>query len=895
MSRSMREYFPVHAHSEFSWLDGMGTVQDMTARAAKLRQPGLALTDHGVMAGAIALYKSCRKADLLPFPGEEFYLVTNVEDQEERERRYHLTLIALNQHGYEALVRLSSRSHTRARFHRKPLIDLLDLSSMADEGATGGIALTTGCYFGLFQQTLVTKGRDAAAQVARMFAGWFPHTFIELQNHNIVADDHDDDQIVLHSMDIANDIGLPVVVGQDSHYCDKGHKEAHEMMKEICYFGDSDDFKFPGDSFHMASTQWIKSHYTKDQWDAALDGHERLLDLNDLILPELDTYKMHVPKVSPIPDRMLKRECERGMASRGCIDFDHYERRLKSELDVISKMEMSNYFLLVADVVDWCRQNDVIVNTRGSANGSLVCYVLGITEVDPLEWSTDFDRFLSLDRAKPPDIDLDVESSRRSEVIDYLRSKYPSMVQIGTYSKLGLIEEEDPDTGELNDRGSLFVQYMASKRRKGEVVGEIPADDRRRLWSLAGIPARKAPGTHASAFVLPGHDLPIDKYLATMLIASSDTTVTQALMDDVETCGYLKLDILGLSSLATVSRCLSTVGMKLSDIPWDDKKACSLLRSGNKTAGVFQFEGGSTRRGAREMGIYSTEDAIRCMALYRPALMNGGQTTQYLVNKSKNIVPKVHPLIDGILHKTYGVPIFQEQVMGIMKAAGLTFHEYNEVMKAVKASNDKIAEYALDIFDETEPVFFRRAMSNGMTQQQAKQAWSMVKEFTDYGFNRAHAVSYGIMGYRSAYLKAHFQLEYMAALLQTWAGSTKEAQYLKEVRRLKIPVLRPDVNHSDVLWSVDSSRQKPSLRKGLLSIKGVGESAAVTIVNDRMDQGSYTDMDDFVERLPARPISGGKQWKKSGPKGLNGVMKTLGEAGALRSLGITKKEMEYGT
>lgn len=891
-ARGIHEYFPTHAHSEFSWLDGSGTVKEMVAKVSKLGQPGLALTDHGVMAGAISLYREAKQADLFPFPGEEFYLVKNVDDPDEREKRYHLTLMALNQKGFEALIKLSSRSHQRDRFHRKPLIDLADLAAMHDEGVTDGIALTTGCFFGLFQQSLVHKGKDAAASVAQMYSSWFPHTFIEFQHHNISDDDHDDSEIVRQCHEIAHDLGLPMLVGQDSHYCSKGDKHAHDMMKEICYFGDADDYKFPGDSFHLASSTWIRRHYTDEQWSDALDGHERLLDLHDLILPELDNYSMRVPKMSPIPDRQLLNHVDAGLSKRGGALFDHYEKRKDYELEIIAKMKMSNYFLLVEDVVKWCRDQGIVVNTRGSANGSLVCYALGISEVDPLEWNTDFERFLSLERDKPPDIDLDVESSRRQDVIDYLASKYPSMVQIGTYSKLGLHTEPDPDTGEMVNKGSLLVQYMAAKRRQGLFLDEVPEEDHDALYALSDMSVRKAAGTHASAFTLPGDGLPIDKYLAKMLIASSNTTVTQAPMDDVESVGYLKLDILGLRSLATVSNCLDMVGMDLEEIPWDDRKTCTLLRSGNKTAGVFQFEGGSTRRGAKEMKIKSTEDAIICMALYRPALMNGGQTEKYLANRESNTTEQISQVIDWITKDTFGIPVFQEQVLKIMQAAGLKFDEYNRVMKAVKASNDKIGEYALQTFEDTEPIFLKRACNKGMTIEEAREAWRVVCEFTDYGFNRAHAVSYGIMGYRSAYLKRHYPLEYMASLLMTWAGTDKEKMYVKEARRMKLPIIRPDVNRSDVLWTVDRSRKEPALRKGLLSIKSIGVAVANAIVTEREENGEYADMDDFVERLPGRPVSGGKAWKKDGVSGLNGAMRTLARAGALSSLGIKSSDME---
>lgn len=902
------DYFPVHAHSEWSWLDGMGTVEQMVATAVRRSQPALALTDHGVMAGAIRLYKECRRVGIAPFPGEEFYVVPDVEAHKEESaanrkmklpapKRYHIGLLALNQTGFKGLIRLSSRSHERERFYKKPLIDFQDLAELS-QGAAKGVALTTGCYFGLPIQMMVEHGDPAAAKrIIEMYARWFPYTFVELQNHKIDHDDititrkfqiKSDAEIVAVMMDVADELGLPVVAGQDSHYCEMKDKPAHNMMKSICYHGgEGEDFAFPGDSFHMASTRWVKKHYLDSQWDRIEEGHERLLDLNKLRLPELDKYQFHVPEVSKAADSKLERMVNAGMHKLGFDLWQHYIDRAKKELLVIKQMGFANYFLVVEDVTTWCRKSGIIVNARGSANGSLVCFILGITEVDPIQWKTSFDRFLSLDRKKPPDIDLDIESSRRIEVIDYVRSKFPSMVHQGTYSRLGITEEEDGFGGQ--DRGSVFVQYRAAQARRGGNPASIPAQDREALQQLASLRVRKAPGVHSAGLVLPGKGLAINDYLATMLVASSGTTVTQSVMEDVEDAGYCKLDLLGLRTLETLSNCLELIGKKRGDLSWipfDDKKATQLLRSG-ATDGVFQFEGYATRKGGKQMQVRSTLDAIFCLALYRPALMNGGQTERYVQHRKAKTRETLHPIIDRIMDDTRGVPIFQEQVMDIMRAIQMPYEDLNDLMKAVKASNDKIEAYAQDTFDRIKPLFVRLACQAGMDKPEAEEAWRIVMDFSDYGFNRAHATSYGLMAYKSAYLKAYYPLEYMAALMTTWAGTDKEKVYITEARRLNITIIRPDVNNSGLAWTVDKSRKTPSLRKGLLTIKGIGYSAAQAIVGEREANGPYKDLHDFIERLPARPVSGGREYDKTGE--LKGVMKVLRDAGALRCIGLDRE------
>lgn len=885
------DYFAVHAHSEFSTLDGMGSVEDMVAKADMMGQPALALTDHGTMAGCIRLYKECRKVGIEPFPGIEAYVVRDVTHEQWRKQRYHLGLLALDYIGYKTLVGLSSLSHQRERFHRKPLIDFSDLSFLHEEGLSKHIAITTGCYFGLVVQRMLDEGDiNGGLNMVRMLATWFPHTFIEVQNHGIKHDDTgltsiSDEDITDALLSMADMCGLPVVAGQDSHYLVPDHKPVHDLMKDICYFGDGEDNRFPGDSFHMAHHRWMRKRFP-DCWDRIEEGHGHLLDLNKMTMPALDNYKFRVPQVGrpKFVDHDLKQECLGEGVRRG-LDTPEYDERVMYELKVIAKMGMADYFLLVKEVTDWCRENGVIVNARGSANGSLVCYLLGITNVDPIQWNTSFDRFLSLDRKKPPDIDLDVEPGGRAAVIDHLRKKFPTLVQIGTYLNIGFTSKKD-DEGEGEDKGSVFVQYMAAMRKKDPTFnGSVKPEHRDALEALGAMHVRKSAGAHAAGFVLPGQGQEIADYLPTMLIPSSGNTVTQMVMEDIEEAGYVKLDVLGVRTLNTISNCMEAIGKDPNDfswIPWDDPKTCLLLRSG-AGAGIFQFDGYSTMKGGRQMKIRSTHDAILCLALYRPAMMASGMTDQYLENRRKGAQSKTcHRFFDAILRDTCSIPVFQEQVMEMCRSLGMAYEDWNDLMKAVKASNDKIGQYAVDIFKRVRPIFVKLCIGKGLTKQEADQTWQMVVGFTDYGFNRAHATSYGLMAYRSAYLKAHYPLEYMAALLGVWAGTNKEPVYRDEARRMGIDIGRPDVNKSGVTWAIDPKRPK-TLRKGLLSVKGLGQKAAESIVEHRPADGWKT-MDDFIDAVPARPVSGGKQWKKDGT--LNGVMHTLKMAGALTSLGV---------
>lgn len=885
-------YWPVHAHSEFSVLDGMDTVQTMVNRVAELSQPAMALTDHGTLAGVVQGYKAAKKAGIAFFPGVEAYVVRDVHDPTTREDRFHLGMLALDAQGYEALSKLVTLSFRKDRFYRKPIIDLSDLAYLHDEGHADHLAITTGCYFGLVVQQGVRNGWDMDAMTAmtEMLARWFPHTFVEVQNHGVTHDDGTTDLMVAETLtDIAAVLGLPVVVGGDSHYIHPHQQSAHDLMKDICYFGDGEDFHFPGGPYHLLDDHEAFGAFPDNMREALVEGHEALLDLHQVTIPPLDDYKFHVPKmVASDADQALRDEVKTGLrdflvSNPGLKPYEitRYGQQVHHELDVIHRMGMANYFLLVKrHVTEWCRDNGIIINTRGSANGSLVCFLLGITNVDPIQWGTSFDRFLSLDRMKPPDIDIDVDFRGRDRVIEHLRQVFPTMVQVGTYARIGITL--DPDTGE--EKGSVLVQYMAAMTRKDpDFDKRVKPEHRTALDELAATPVYKSLGTNAAGFVLPGDDHPIDTYLPLARVISSDTTVTQITKDDVEALGYMKLDILGLRALQTLNGTLTRIGRQPNEwdwIPWDDKRACALLRSGN-CVGLFQYEGFSAQRGGREMGIKNTLDVILGLALYRPALMSGGQKDQYLANRRlpRARQARLPALFDPIVNDTAGVLLFQEQVLEVLRAIKMRFQDYNDLMTAVKASNGFIRN-AAETFERIEPIFYDLCEEAGLDYRQSDDTWAAVVGFTEYGFNRAHATSYGLMSYRSAYLKAHYPLEYMASLLDVWAGEKKEPLYVAEARRLGFTIVKADVNYSSPSWDIDPSRPK-ALRKGLVTLPGIGWNVAEAIVAHRPD-GGYVSVSDFVERVPGRPVTGGKGWKAR--KELVGVCRTLAEAGAFRSL-----------
>lgn len=880
------DYFPVHAHSAFSAMDGMQPVQAMVEKVARLGMPAMALTDHGMMPGTVQGYKECQKAGIGFFPGSEFYLVRDVNDPDTRGNRWHIGMVALNFQGLVALNRLSTLSWQKNRFYVKPLIDLNDLAFLHDEGHAKNIAVTTGCYSGIVVNNW--QGPDPQAHADSMISmlkGWFPNLYVELQNHSIRwPEGYTDGDIVGALWDIAQRQGLPVVVGADSHYIDASEQPVHDLMKDICYFGAGEDSHFNGGPYSIESWDTMKGLYPEKAWDAISAGHGDLLDKNELSIPALDNYKFHVPKMHESPNEQLRKMAYAGLDDRGVIDDLRYIKAVQDELAVIQTMGYANYFILCkTHVIDWCRNNDVIVNARGSANGSVVCWAIGITNVDPLVWHTDFDRFLSVDRKKPPDVDFDVPVADRGRLIDHLLQVFPDSVHIGTFGKIGLGKN---DEGE--DAGSVLVQYMAAFRKKDpKFDGKVKPEHWDTLHKLSDETlVYKGQGRHAAGLILPGDgDLNIHDYLPLSRIIKVDKTVTQYMKDDVDSLGFTKIDILGLGALQTLNKCLELIGRPLNEwdwIPFDDKKACALLRSGNGT-GLFQFEGFSTMRGGKEVKIKSTQDVIFTLALYRPALMNGGQKDLYLYNRSvkPSEQQRLHPIFDPILADTAGVPLYQEQITGILKTLGMAFEEYNELMSAIKASNGFIRGAAAT-FERLMPLFYDLCEEKGLNAEESDDAWGAVVGFTEYGFNRAHSTSYGLMAYYSAYLKAHYPLEYMAALLNVWAQKEDKVRtYTAEARRHGIRIVKADVNDSDVSWSIDPGR-KNALRKGLISIRGVGPTAAEEIVAQRAAGGPFLSVQDFLDRTPRKIVTAGTRWKAHGE--LIGVAKALMDAGAFRSL-----------
>lgn len=847
---------------------------------AKLGQPALGLTDHGNMAGAVQLYKACAKAGIKAFPGSELYIVADREDK--KAKRHHLGVVAYTTEGYKNLVNLSTLSHRN--FHNKPLIDHNDLAQLAEDGRTRGLAGLSGCVSGFVGQSLLRGDYHAAQQYLSSYAQWFDKFYVELMNHNITwqteAGEITDDQLADQLVGLAQSLGLPCVLTQDSHYLRQADQLLHDSLKRLVSFGpDPDDAVFAGDGFQLADDAWIRQHHQPDRYDLGIAGLQDLHDGHDLQIASLDSYSYRIPFTVECPDEVLKSRCREELERRGLSTA--HKTRLLEEIEIIRETEMAGYLVLAAEVTDWCRANSVVFQVRGSAAGSMVCWLMGITPVDPLKWKLGFERFISRDRTKPPDIDLDVEHVRRQELLRWLSERF-AVSQIGNWGKNKLKGEVDPDTGEQSAKGSLRIQYYAKKRAAGDEIKDwsfVPEDDKALLYQLDELESYKGYGVNAAGIILTSSNQERDDLVPQMYVASSKTFVSQYDMNDIEDLGLVKLDVLGLKTLSVLHRCMDNLGrpVDLDWIPLNDRESYKKISKGD-TDGIFQLEGWTARRGCKELQPTTIHDIIAAMALFRPATMDSGATKAYIQHKHhRGLVVQRHELLTTITKDTNHILLFQEQVISVLRQLGMGSDNLTKFLKAVKASNQNIGE-AGKVIDAYKEQVRDMSVRAGMSDDDWEWLWQAITGFAAYGFNRAHSTVYGLTAYYCAYLAAHHPLEFHAALLAVAAGSDKEPDYVTATRKRDIRLLQPSLENSGITYQVE----RRNIRRGLTSIKGVGEKAATAILSVR-PQGGFGTLDKFCELVDHRKITGVLAYRETGDLGV-GLLNKLNELGFLEQL-----------
>lgn len=906
----------------------MASVPELVAKAAEMNYSFLTLTDHGNMSGSVQLYEAGKEHGLKVFPGVEIYLLDpEYEGDLEKSgtaKRYHSCLAARNLDGYKALVKYVSLTHTRPRFSRFPRGLFSDLAELG-QNSGDGVIYTTGCVFGLLQQTLLSKGEREATKFVSTMAKWFPHFFVELQNHNNVQEDGTtDDQIVEALAGIASKLGLPVIATPDTHYLNSMDADCHSLLKRMVY-GNAED-AFPGGPYHLPSEEWVAEHYSPAIWDRVLEGADHYASLHDLVMPPLDKYKAQVPMMKKDPIKALRNRClvviDEQLADKKLKGGtrDDYVARLDHELSVIAKVGQGNYFLFMDRIIKQMRREGVFMDARGSASGSLVCYLLGITQVDPLFWGTDWDRFMGADRIQPPDIDMDIEDTSRWRVLAYLAENFDTM-QIGTFSALGAYID-----AEGNERGSIFQTYktyirsqvegfawdeeqiLAAKENRKPVKGRaldaakkkwfsiyepnlksladakyLDKKDHKLLQKMANMTLHKSYGVHAAGVLVSGAEMKIEDWVPSMLVPSSSTSVSQYTMKDVEKLGFMKGDWLGQTSLTVMRHCQELIGRDdptdFTWIPFDDSATMKTCREFRQDTGIFHLEGYTKGRGANRMGVRNVRELVQVQALFMPGAMDSGATELFLKRhkslRERKAVRYSHRLLKDVLGPTHGCLIYQEQVLSLARGVGITGNDLQDFFKVIKKSGAVTPENKAKMA-HAKQVFFGKAREFGLSKAATTEAWTQIESMGGYGFNYSHAVAYGIRTYRTAYLKTHYPLEYMTALLTAWQGRPKENAYVKEARRIGIKILPAVVNLSERGWTMD--KRGKAIRKGLVSIPGVGLTAAEEIEAN----APYKDIQDFCQRVNPRKITGVKDWLSS--KTFKGLLLKLHEAGALDEL-----------
>ncbi|HET8679787.1 MAG TPA: DNA polymerase III subunit alpha, partial [bacterium] len=870
-----------HLHSEFSLLDGAARIEPLMRAAADLGMPAIALTDHGTMYGAIEFYLQARQHGLVPIIGMEAYVAPRRHTDRDPKldaNPFHLVLLAANAEGYRNLLRLTTAAHLDG-FYYKPRIDR---ELLAAHG--GGLIALSGCLQGEVTRAILRDDVKAAREIAGTYREIFGagNYFLEVQDHGLA----DQQRNIRGMRQLSRDLGIPLIATNDVHYVHQSEAEAQDVL--MCIQMNTSltatDKPRMGDTpeFYLKSAEEMAQRFAELpealRTPLEIAGRTALtLELGATKLPLFPVPEGHSP------DSYLRMLCEEGLRRLYPAPATEPRARLDDELRVIAQTGYAAYFLIVWDFVTFARRRAILTTVRGSAAGSLVLYTLGVTDVDPLLYRLPFERFLNPERFNMPDIDVDFMDSRRDEVIRYVIDKYGAdhVAQIITFGTMGA-RQAVRDIGRVMglpygdvDRIAKLIPFNASIDEALRADPELKSSSEgsttvRRLLDLGqkleGV-ARHA-STHAAGVIISRD--PLTELVPLQRATKGDLVMTQYDMDAVEQIGLLKMDFLGLSYLSILDRALEViervrgVRVDLKAIPLDDQATYDLLSRG-ETVGIFQLEGAGMTRHLKDLRPTRIEDIMAMVALFRPGPM--AYIPTYIRRKhGREPITVPHPLMEPVLRDTYGVMVYQEDVMAVCQAvAGYTLAEADVLCYAVrKKIRDKL--------EAQREQFIAGARKRGVTKRTAEQIWELFEPFARYGFNRAHAACYGQIAYQTAYLKANFPAEYMAALLTTEAQGqdwmAKVASAVAECQRMGIQVLPPDVNESVDTFTVAGN----AIRFGLAAVKNVGGGAVEAVLRVRDEGGAFTSLADLVARVDTRVVN-------------RRVLESLIKAGAFDSLG----------
>jgi len=853
----MSNFIHLHCHSHYSLLDGLASPSEIADRAVELGQPAVAISDHGNMSGAIDFYTTCKERGIKPIIGLEAYVAPNSRYDKASKKgdvtAHHLTLLAKDEIGYKNLIQLATRGFTEG-FYYKPRIDmeLLKLHSK-------GLICLSGCIYSKFSRILLDVDRLGASFILgaiKELVDIFGDNdfYIECQDHGLLNQKIYKDYL-LNNFPLEPDF-RGIVATNDVHYLRQEDAKAQDAL--VCigtgtHIYDEKRLRFPTDQLYMKSRTEMEQLFPREWLDRTLE----IADKCNLEIPLHRRVHIHDPQDA---FKRLKEECD-GRIVGNPIYNQQYQERYQRELDAIQKTGYAEYLLVVADFIRFARSSSIAVGSgRGSSAGSLVCYLLGITEIDPIKYGLLFERFVNTERVEPPDIDVDISQAKRGEVIEYLKNEYgedrvAQIISFGSMKakatirdvfrvlQLGVKETNiickmipEPYEGTVKDifKEPKIFEYMVNTLGENKIkeVFEIAQKIEGRL---------RHSSTHAAGIVIS--DIPLINLVP--LCKRENNTLTQYDMYSIEKLGLLKFDVLGLRTLDVIHEACSYLNINYQNIPLDDYYTLSQIRRG-ETFGIFQYEGYGYTRFIKRMQPQNFEHLISLGALYRPGTLNSGMADEYLNRMHDN---KGTVITDEITHSTYGILLYQEQIMqAVVKYAGFTMNEADNLRKAIGKKDQELMDIMLSKIRNTE-------LKN------------KIVTFARYGWNKAHAVSYALLSYYTAYLKFNHPTEFFCALLNSEIGDNERIQrIIAEACEYKVKISAPDINISTTKFELRNN----TIYGGLLSIKGIGEKACEVILSER-EKGQYKNTEDLRTRIP--------------PKQLNSLaMKVLIESGCFREI-----------
>lgn len=869
---SRNDFTHLHVHSHYSLLDGLGKIDALVERTKELGMNSLAITDHGSMYGIIEFVQTAQKHGIKPLVGMEAYLAPNGHDKKRGKldaNPRHLTLIAQTNQGYKNLMKLSTAAHLHGYYY-KPRIDYELLEKYSE-----GLVVLSGCLNGDIPKAIMEKRPDDAERLIAWHLEIFGRDrfYLEVQDHPNIGE-----QKILNEALIkyGKKFKVGLAATADSHYIHPEDAEAQDVL--VCVqtgklVSDKDRLCMLDEDFSIKSPQEVKEAWKLHP--EAVDNTQKIADMTrvdfEFGVNKLPTFPLPKNKTA---EQALREQSVRGLTTRyGKSLPEGAKQRLDYELSVIEKTGFASYFLIVSDFVNEAKRRGILVGPgRGSAAGSLVSYLTNITNVDPLKYNLLFERFLNPERVSMPDIDLDFADDRRGEVIDYVRQKYGAehvsqIITFGTMAARAAVRDAGRALGfpyafcdTVAKAIPMFTNFEQALSQTGELKQLYDSDPQAKKLidtarKLEGV-CRHA-STHAAAVVIT--DAPLTEYVPLQLSSTSEgekDTVTQYSMGPVESLGLLKMDFLGLKNLTIIQKAIDIIKerhdttINLDDIPLQDSAAYQLLQEG-KSVGVFQLESAGMRRYLKELKPTEFEDIISILALYRPGPMDS--IPDFIAAKhGRKKITYLHKILEPILEKTYGVIVTQDQVLQIAREfAGFTYAEADILRKAV---GKKIKE----LLDEQRQKFVTGAIENkGIDKSTAEKVWDFIEPFARYGFNRAHAACYAMIAYQTAYLKANYPAEFMAALLTSDEGNTdRQAIEVADALSFNIPILPPDINESERDFTVVTTKEDQSaIRFGLGAIKNVGHNAVDAIIKERRAHGPFQDISDVFRRLDSKDIN----------------------------------------